>query len=262
MAAMLRGRTTTSERISSLVVFATALALVIGIWEAGTRLELVSPLILPRLEDIGGQLMAGLVTQRSWWPHVGVTLLETIAGFGAGVAFALALGGVLAFMTTVRRGIHPFILGIQTFPKVAIAPLLMTWLGYELAPKIALAAFLAFFPVYSATVAGLTTINPDQLALMRMMEAGKWQELRHLRFPNATTYVVPSLDVALVLGFLGALVGELVSAHHGLGYLIALNTTYGDMAAVYGVLILLSALGMGLHLMMSLLTRGIYRSGN
>ena len=188
--------------VPPVAVFAIALLLLIGLWEAATRLALVSPLILPRLEDIAGQLVAGLLTQRGWWLHVGVTLLETIVGFVVGVVIALALGGVLAFMTTVRRGIHPFILGIQTFPKVAIAPLLMTWLGYGLAPKIALAAFLAFFPVYSATVAGLTTINPDQLALMRMMEARKWQELRHLRFPNATTYVVPSLDVALVLAFL------------------------------------------------------------
>lgn len=236
-------------------VFLIALVVIVVVWETITRLNLVSPLILPRLEHVVGAMYAGLVSQRSWWPHVGVTLMETFAGFSLGVLVALVLGGTLAFMDTVRRGLHPFILGVQTFPKVAIAPLLMTWLGYGIAPKVALAAFLAFFPVYSATVAGLLAINADQLALMRMLEARKWQELRHLRLPNAMSYVIPSLDVALVLAFLGALVGELVSAKQGLGYQIALSTAYGEVASVYGVLILLSMLGMVMHLAMSWLTR-------
>jgi NitT/TauT family transport system permease protein len=240
--------------LTSRIVFVIALVVIVTVWELITRLQLVSPLILPRLEQVVAFMFAGLVTDRIWWRHVMVTLMETFAGFSIGVIVALALGGVLAFMDTVRHGLHPFILGIQTFPKVAIAPLLMTWLGYGLAPKVALAAFLAFFPVYSATVAGLTAINADQLALMRMMEAKKWHELRHLRLPNAMSYVIPSLDVALVLAFLGALVGELVSAREGLGYQIALSTAYGEVAGVYGVLILLSMLGMFMHLAMSWLT--------
>lgn len=236
-------------------VFLVALSVLLVVWEAITRLEWVSPLILPRLGHVAEAIYSGLVARGTWWPHVGVTLIETFAGFSIGVALALLLGGTLAFMETVRKGLHPFILGVQTFPKVAIAPLLMTWLGYGLAPKIALAAFLAFFPVYSATVAGLVAINADQLALMRMLEARKWHELRHLRLPNAMTYVIPSLDVAMVLAFLGALVGELVSAKQGLGYQIALSTAYGEVAGVYGVLILLSMLGMVMHLAMSWLTR-------
>ena len=231
--------------------------LIVTVWEAATRLQLTSPLILPPLESVVSQMYAGLVSERLWWQHVGVTLAETVIGFGLGVLAALVLGGTLAFLDTVRRGLHPYILGVQTFPKVAIAPLLMTWLGYGLSPKVALAAFLSFFPVYSATVAGLTAIDPDQLSLMRVLGSRKWQELKYFRFPHAATYILPSLDVALVMAFLGALVGELVSARSGLGYLIALNTTYGDMGTVYGVLILLAMLGMALHLLMSLSTRSI-----
>ena len=222
------------------------LAVILVAWYSATAAKMVSPLLVPPPGEVWIALVGG-VFEGLWWSHIGTTLYEMVAGFGIGVAAGLIVGALFAFMATLYQAFYPFVIALQSFPKVAIAPLLVVALGYGPEPKIIVAALLAYFPVMSAAIAGFTSVNPDEYKLMRANQANKWQELRYLRLPNAMSYVFPSFDVAVVMALLGAVAAELVGAQAGLGYLLMERQAFGDSASMYAALILLAVLGITLR---------------
>jgi NitT/TauT family transport system permease protein len=163
------------------------------------------------------------------------------------------LGALFAYVPALRMAAFPYVVFLQTFPKIAIAPVLVAWLGYGLLPKVVIGALLAFFPVFANTVAGLSQIDADELRLLRSLGATRWQELRYLRLPSALPYIFAAMDVAVVVSLLGVIVGEFVGAEQGLGYRIQARTGFGDMASVYAVLFILGCIGTGLYQLMRLL---------
>lgn len=227
----------------SLALSVAIFVLIIAIWEGLTRGRLVSPLILPEPLKVWNAAAEGVAKGR-WLNDIWVTVSETLLGFAVGFASAIVLGAVLAYGAILRAALYPYVLALQTFPKIAIAPLLMAWFGYGLAPKVIIAALLAFFPVFSNTLAGFLEVDQAMVDLLRSMRATRWQELTRLRLPNAIAFIVPSLDVALVLALLGAVAAELAGAAAGLGNVIQQRTFLGDTPAVYAVLILLALLGL------------------
>jgi len=205
------------------------------LWQLAYQFGWVSHLVLPSIKEVLSAFYDGVILG-AWWQHIGVTLLEALLGFVYGVAAAIALGAVFAFAETLRVSFYPYVLIAQTFPKIAIAPLLVTWLGYNMAPKVVIAALLVFFPVFVNTIAGLRSASEDQLNLLRAMQASKWQEFKSLRLPLALAYIFPALTVAVVYALLGSIVGEFVGAKAGLGYVIVQFTFLGDIAGVFAVL--------------------------
>jgi NitT/TauT family transport system permease protein len=236
------------------IVFTGTLVLILALWFLAVGVGVVSHLILPAPGEVAVAFATG-VFQGAWLNDIYVTLQEAVLGFLAGAILAVVIGAVFAYMSTLRRGLYPFILAFQTFPKIAIAPLLLAWLGYGLAPKVIIAAMLAFFPVFSNTLAGFLEVDPAMVDLLRSMRASPLQELRYLRAPNAVAFIVPSFDVAMVLALLGAIAAELAGAAAGLGNVIQQRTFLGDTPAVYAVLILLAILGLGMKLVIGLATR-------
>src|SRR3546814_20643909 len=115
-----------------------------------------------------------------------------------------------------------------SFPKVAVAPLLVVWLGYGLLPKIAIGGLLAFFPIFASTLAGLLEVDKDEVDLFRSMRARWYHQLRYLRIPNALSYIFPALNVAAVNALPGVLVGELVGTVGGRGYVSPQNSFTGQ----------------------------------
>lgn len=227
------------------------LAAIVGVWQLAVVQEWTSSLVLPPPADVVSSLASGLAPgPGSWWGDVGVTLTETVAGFAIGVAAAMVIGAVFAYADVLRKAVYPYVLFMQTFPKIAIAPLLVAWLGYGAAPKIVISALLAFFPVFANTITGLSAINAGERRLIRACGANWLQELWYLRLPNAKPYIFAAMDVALVVALLGTIVGEFVGAKSGLGYRIQQSTAFGDTAAVYAVLIILGGLGIALHFVM------------
>lgn len=162
-------------------------------------------------------------------------------------------GAFLAFIPLLSSAVYPYILAFQAFPKIAIAPLFIIWLGYGDAPKVIIATSLVFFPIIGATMAGLIDVDPDQHNLMRSVGATKRQELRHLRLPRAMSYIFPSLDVAVVVALLGVITVEIVGAESGLGRVITARATYGDTEAVYAAMIVLALAGAILHVLVKVL---------
>ena len=223
------------------------LAIVILVaWEAGCRLFDVSPLILPPPGAIAWKLYTMMATG-TIWPHLVATLIEVVSGFVFGVLAGLIFGAAISLIPVVERLVYPYLVALQTLPKVAIAPLFIIWFGYGLTSKIVITALVCFFPILVSVVAGFHSTDRDQLDMMKAFGATKWQTLIRLRVPSALVLIFAGLEIAAVLAVIGAIVGEFVGAQVGLGYLItALNFSL-DVAGVFAVLIVLSAIGLAMH---------------
>ncbi|TEA78760.1 ABC transporter permease [Allopusillimonas ginsengisoli] len=237
------------------VVLAIAMGLsILFFWKLAVHQQWVSTIVLPAPESVAIALYQGLIGgEVTWWIDIWVTLKETMIGFVCGITVALTLGALFAYVPVLRMAAFPYVVFLQTFPKIAIAPVLVAWLGYGLLPKIVIGALLAFFPVFANTVAGLSQINADELRLLRSFGASRWQELRYLRLPSALPYIFAAMDVAVVVSLLGVIVGEFVGAEQGLGYRIQARTGFGDMASVYAVLFILGCIGTSLYQLMRFL---------
>jgi NitT/TauT family transport system permease protein len=231
---------------------------IVGGWQAVASAGIVSPLILAPPTEVVGVLFR-LAADGTLWPNLLATVNETLLGFVLAVVAAVVVGSVFAFSPILRNAVYPYILVSQTFPKVAIAPLIVAALGYGLAPKVTLAALLAFFPVLANTIAGLTEVSEDEVNLFRALRASRWQELRYLRIPNALAFIFPALNSAAVLALIGAIVGEFVAAREGVGYAIAQYTVTGEVAATYAMLIALSVFGLVVYGALSLAERLVRR---
>lgn len=242
----------------AVAIFAGAVLAILAAWSLLATYGHVSRLILPTPLQVLDAFSTG-VFQGEWLGDIAATLQETVIGFLVGGACAVVVGALFAYFAAARDGLYPLVLAFQTFPKIAVAPLLLAWLGYGLAPKVIIAAMLAFFPVFSNTLAGFLEVDAGLVDLFRSMRASGWQELRYLRAPNALSYLIPSLDVALVLALLGAIAAELAGASAGLGNVIQQRTFLGDTPAVYAVLFLLALLGLGMKLLIGLATRSMRR---
>jgi NitT/TauT family transport system permease protein len=232
-----------------LVVFVLA-------WEGIVRAWHIQEFLVPAPSAIGRALMAGL-TSRLYVDHFGVTLYESLLGFLIAAAAGIACGTVIAQFRVVEQTLYPYLVALQTLPKIAIAPLLIVWLGFGLTSKVVIAALVAFFPVLVNVIVGLKTVDASKLDLMRSLDASRWQTFRYVTFPNALPFVFAGLDIAIVFSVLGAIVGEFVGSQRGLGNLILQFHTSLDIAGMFAVLLLLAALGVGLHLLIQAIQRRV-----
>jgi NitT/TauT family transport system permease protein len=226
-------------------------ALVVGVvllaaWEAVPRLFGISELLLPRASIVGralvDQLQRGLIHE-----NLLVTLWEALAGFAIGGSSAIVVAALITRSPLVERALLPYLVGLQALPKVALAPLLVVWLGFGLGSKIAIATVIAFFPVLINSMIGFTTVEAEKMELMRSLVASEWQIFRIVRFPNALPFIFAGLNVAIVFSITGALVGEFVGAKQGLGMLLLQFNFNMDIGGMFAVLIVLALMGTVLH---------------
>jgi NitT/TauT family transport system permease protein len=157
----------------------------------------------------------------------------------------------------MERLIYPYVVAFQTLPKVAIAPIMVIWFGYGLTSKIIITATISFFPLLANTIVGLRSAPKDQIDMLKACTASDWQIFRMARLPQALPYIFVGLDVAAVLSVIGAIVGEFVGAKAGLGYLILQMNFNFNMAGVFAILIILSLIGVGLHLLVVAVQRRV-----
>jgi NitT/TauT family transport system permease protein len=219
---------------------------IIAIWEGACRVFDISPLILPAPSAIATRLYM-LVGSGNIWPHLWATAVEIVSGFVFGVIAGLVIGAMVSLIPVVERLVYPYLVALQTLPKVAIAPLFIIWFGYGLTSKIVITALVCFFPILVSVVAGFHSTDRDHLDMMKAFGATEWQTLVRLRVPSAMVLIFAGLEIAAVLAVIGAIVGEFVGAQVGLGYLIvALNFSL-DVPGVFAVLIVLSAIGLLMH---------------
>ncbi|HXJ80650.1 MAG TPA: ABC transporter permease [Candidatus Methylomirabilis sp.] len=238
------------------VLIPTVFVLFIGLWEWVVRQWNIPTFIAPAPSAVARSLIAG-IKSGVYVDHFWVTLGEALAGFAIAAVAGIALGAVVAQSRIVERTVYPYLVALQTLPKIAIAPLIIVWAGFGLSSKVIIAALVSFFPVLVNVIVGLKTIDQGKLELMRSLRATRWQTFRLVTFPNALPFVFAGLDIAIVFSVLGAIVGEFVGAQRGLGNLILQFNVTLDIAGVFAVLILLAGLGIVLHLAMQAVERRV-----
>ena len=225
----------------------TALFLLGSLWEIVSRLDppWFPRVILPPVTEILPAVVRSLTTGFVW-PHVWVTLQETLIAFVISASAAFVIGVFIALSPLVRAAVFPLVLGMQSTPRSALAPVMIAWFGFGISSKIALAVLIAFFPVLINTVAGLTTTGDNELLLMRSLEASKVQTFFYLRLPNAMPVIFPGLKASATFALVGAVFAELLGSTQGVGTLIKAATFQLRMDDVFAYLVLLSMLGISM----------------
>ncbi|MFC7397456.1 ABC transporter permease [Chelatococcus sp. GCM10030263] len=216
---------------------------IIAVWEAASATGLVDPLILPRPSAIVVSLYDMLFVRANVWYHMGVTLWEAIAGFVIGSIVGIALAVAAGLSETFRRYISPYVIVLQVIPRIALAPIIIAWLGFGTSPKIAIGALICFFPPFINTLTGLLNIDEDAHEMFRSLGASKRQIFFGLMLPNATPIIMAGVKAAISLALIGAIVGEFISAGEGLGVLMQRYSFALNMSASFAVLVVLTVVG-------------------
>ncbi len=218
-------------------------------WEFHVWYFEVEGLLLPPPSKIAVAFWNGMASGL-FLHHFGITVYRALTGFFIATGVGIALGALIAQFRFIERTIYPWIVALQTVPKIAIAPLILVWCGYGSLSKIVTAALIAFFPILVNTITGLRSCEQSKRDLMRSLRASRWLTFRIVELPNALPFIFAGLNVAMVFSILGALVGEFVGSKDGIGFLI-LDANYQlDIPRVFALLILLGLYGITCHLVL------------
>ncbi len=216
------------------------------IWQFVTQAGLVATFLLPAPLDVARSfwlsLSDGLLTS-----YAMQTLIESLAGFVLGAVVALPLGYAIARSPLLARAFQPYLAASQALPAVAIAPLLVLWLGFGMPPVIVLCALIVFFPLVVTTVLGLRTLDRDVVDAGRVEGAGRWALLWHIELPLALPSILAGLRTSLTLSVTGAVVGEFVLGDQGLGGLLQIARGNLDTPLVFATLLTLALLAAALY---------------
>lgn len=223
--------------------FVTAIGLLLGwevlVWTTGMPVYILPPpsrvlVVMAERRDL-------LLAEALW------TATEMILGLLLGLVLGAMLAIVFAASAGWRRWALPLVIVSQAIPVIAIAPLLVVWLGYGMASKVAMAALVIFFPVVSTLYDGLRRTDPGWLDLARTMEAGPRATLLQIRLPAALPAFASGARIAAAVAPIGAVIGEWVGASAGLGYLMTLSLARGQTPLAFAALVVLCLLGLALY---------------
>jgi NitT/TauT family transport system permease protein len=240
------------------------LLLLIGFWYVTTK-----PGLLPNFyfdKDNRAAFFFGepqkvfwIVVEWFWsgeiFQHLGITLLETALGFMIGAAFGLAMGLWLGLSSTASAVMDPYIKGLNSMPRVVLAPIFAVWFGLGIWSKVALGVTLVFFVVFFNVYQGVREVSPTLIANARMLGASRGQLLRSIYLPAAMSWVFASLHNAVGLAFVGAVVGEYLGSARGVGYLILQAEGTFDINTVFAGILVLTAFALVLDAGVGLVER-------
>lgn len=185
---------------------------------------------------------AGYLALHTWY-----TTLETLGGFALSVALGVPLAILLVWSTTLERAIMPLLVLSQTFPKVAIAPLLIIWFGFGVTTKVIVSFLVAFFPIVISGVVGMRAVENDLVDLVRSMKGTTLQIFWRVRLPYALPHLFGGFKVAMAFAIVGAVVGEWVGSDRGLGHVLLRTNANLETPLLFAVLVVLMFVGMLLY---------------
>lgn len=214
-----------------------AAGLLLG-WVLSTRLGSIPEYLLPSPGAVGSRLLADL-TSGALWPYLGLTLTEALGGCLLGAAAAIPLAVCIHRLAWFRAAVQPFLGATQAIPAIALAPLLVLWVGYGLGPVILLCALMVFFPILVSTVLGLRHVDPDVLRAARVDGADSLRLLTEIEFPLAWPAVLAGLRNGFTLSVTGAVVGEMVMGGRGLGMVLTVQRDAVDTAGMFATIAVL-----------------------
>ena len=224
------------------------LSVLVGLtlWQMLTTFSQIPSFIFPTPTEVWERLII-VLQDGSLLKHTLITLQEVVFGLLLGLTAAIVTGYFLAKSRLVERVLAPYIVASQSIPIVAIAPLLVIWLGPGIFSKILTSALIVFFPVLVNTVVGLKSVPRELYDLMRSLQASTWQRIFKLEIPSAMPVFLGGLRIGATLSVIGAVVGEFVGADKGLGFLVNVGRGLYDTALVFVAVFTIVLLSLGLY---------------
>jgi NitT/TauT family transport system permease protein len=241
-------------RLVSVGYVVLAVVLILVLWELVLALTDLPGYVLPGLGDVWHALTVVVdpSSSSSMWGNFWSTVLATVYGFALAGVVGIAVGVVMGEFQFVRQVVMPYIVAMQSVPKAALVPLIITWAGYGDTSKVVIGFMLAVFPIIVNTLQGVSDIDDDRINLVRSLGVGRWRELRHVRWPSALPNVFIGLELGIVYSLLGVVVAEVLGAQNGLGVMIAQFETVSDTAGIFALLIVLAVIGFVLNKLIAL----------
>ena len=244
------------SRLQDLGIVLASIALLLIVWKLGTVLADMPSYILPAPEDVFRSLWSGVAVPfddpLGFYQPLASTMMRAAQGFAIGALLGLVLGSLMAEFRPLEKLLMPYAFGLQSLPKVALAPLIIIWTGFGDGSKIAMAALLTFFPMLVNSFAGLRSTNADRIDLMQSLSASRLETYYRVKLPSAAPFIFAGIDMAVVYALLGVIVAEFLGAQRGMGVLILRAQSVTDTATVFAALIVLGAIGILLHLIVKL----------
>ena len=230
------------DRVSRILPPVAVTLLLLAAWHFGVIWFNVPSYLLPAPLAVLEALKVGLI-DGLLGPHVWATVKALVLGYVVGCSMALILATVVSEFPLLERAFYPLIVAFQSVPKVALAPLIIVWFGFELESKVVMVALICFFPCFVNAVIGLKSCNPNLIDLYRAFGASRLQILFSVKWPSALASVFGGLEISVVLALLGAVVAEFVSSREGLGHMIQASTVDLNVAMMFACVTILAAIG-------------------
>jgi putative hydroxymethylpyrimidine transport system permease protein len=241
------------------------IAVLLGAWELAARWDWISSalsiedFLVPAPSDIAESLWRdrSLLADDAW-----VTFREVVLGFLIALAAGLAFAIALHLSETLRRAFYPLLVASQTIPPVAIAPILVVWFGFGIAPKLFLVALICFFPITVNTLDGLRSVDPQLTTMMRTLGAARIQILGRVELPSALPFLFSGARIAIAVAVIAAVFAEWAGADSGLGHQILIASSQLLTARMFAAIVVLSAIAIFLFALVTIIERLVVRWDN
>ena len=247
------------RRYPQFTISPAILVALLAAWWLATDVLGTPAYIVPPPEDVLRAAIGGLSRspwdKAGYWYHAGITVWEAVLGFAIGSALGAFLGLVLSHWPMLGKSWYPYIVGFQSLPKVALAPLMVVWFGFGLEGKVFITAIITFFPVLVNMMAGYQAVEPERIELARSCNASELHLLTKIIVPSCLPFLFAGLGVASVLSILGAVVGEFVGASAGLGMLLMQYNQAMEISPMFAVILLLGVIGFLMNYVVGLVER-------
>jgi len=222
------------------------------IWHFGVVLLGIKEYILPT--PLAAIKTLGEAKYR-WSFNFLATFYEVVGGFILSGVVGVFLGIAIVWSDWLKRTLLPFLVFLNTLPKIAVAPLFLIWFGYGILPNILIVVLISFFPMVINTATGLVAVEEDLLDLVNYLHATKLQKLKLIQLPNSLPYIFSGLKITATTAVVGAIVGEFIASDKGLGSVIISSQTTLSTPAIFGSLIYISVIGLGLFWLVEILEK-------
>lgn len=242
----------TKTNLTAQIPSILTICMILLIWQAVAVLQIVPDFMLPSPVSVGKALVNDFPLLMQ---HARYTVLEAMLGLTVGILIGFLCAVFMDHFDIVYKALYPIIIITQTIPTVAIAPLLILWLGYEMAPKVVLIVIVTFFPISIGLLEGFRSADTDMIRLMQSMGATRIQIFRYIKLPSAMGQFFSSLRISVSYSIVGAVISEWLGGYYGLGvYMTRVKSAYA-FDRMFAVIIAISALSLVLMWLVDLVQK-------
>ena len=215
-----------------------AFAILLAVWEAAGRAEMLDPMYVPNPSRIGAAIVE-LFSDGRIWPHLEATFTAALGGLALGIAVGILLGVVAALVPFIAELLEPVMTVLNAIPRVILAPLFVIWFGIGLASKVALSFILVAVLIFFTVFTGIRQVDRKLVERVVTLGGDRWSLVRHVYLPSVAAWVLGNLKIAVGFAFTGVCVGEFVAATRGLGYLLSFAQSTYNAALMFALILLI-----------------------